>query len=368
MNERTGYVFESNGKWYARITVADSGGRRRNVKRTAGTKAEAKQILSRLRKELKNGNAKAVDILKITFGDLCDYYEAHYAKAAKFENGQKVEGLRDLRRVRGFLGLYRRHFGRRKLAEITYDDLRAYRERRLKVPTPGGGRRAMASMNREMAYLRRIFNIAVRQGWIERNPFNCGEPLILVSCERKREKILTIEEEQRLLAACDEPRRRHLRPLLIALLDTGARKGEMLKLTWGDVDFQNGVISIQAMNTKTLRTRQLPITERLRRELEGLWERSDKRSDSLVFGVRGDVKRSFATACEEAGITKGGVDGLNIHSMRHTAATRLVQGQMPIELVGRILGHSQPQTTYRYISANRGVLEAARSIFEATSR
>jgi hypothetical protein len=43
-------------------------------------------------------------------------------------------------------------------------------------------------MNRELAYLRRVFNIALRQGWIERNPVNSGESLIDVSAERRRER------------------------------------------------------------------------------------------------------------------------------------------------------------------------------------
>lgn len=361
MKERSGYIFESEGKWYARITLTDQFGKRRNVKRTAPTKAEARKVLAKLQRELKPGReAEAINALRMTFADLCDYYEANYAKAPKFENDQKVEGLRDYRRVKSFIGLFRAHFGTKKLNDITYDAVKTFRTRRLNTPSHRG-ERSITSVNRELTYLRRIFNVALRQGWIDRNPFSCGEPLILVSCERKRERVLTPDEERRLLAACDHPMRRHLRPLLIALLDTGARKGEMLKLTWEDVDLEAGIITIRAMNTKTLRERRVPITARLRRELEALRGNTGK----LVFGIQSDVKRSFATACKEAGIESGGISGLNIHSLRHTAASRLVQGQMPIELVGRILGHTQPQTTYRYISANRGALEAAKSILEA---
>jgi integrase len=58
-------------------------------------------------------------------------------------------------------------------------------------------------------------------------------------------------------------------------------------------------------------------------------------------------------------------DGLFIHSLRHTAATRLVKGQMPLQMVGRILGHSQPQTTYRYLSADAETTAQAARILEA---
>jgi integrase len=61
----------------------------------------------------------------------------------------------------------------------------------------------------------------------------------------------------------------------------------------------------------------------------------------------------------------GGIDGLTLHSLRHTAATRLVKGNLPIQMVGRILGHTQPQTTYRYLSANDETLFQAASILES---
>lgn len=382
MKENKGYTFERDGKWYARITVTDENGKRRNVQRVAKSKSDAKTILDDLVNLIKTEGKEAIDYLSMTFNDLADYYEKHYAKEAKFVGDQKVEGLRAIRCVKGSIKHFRQFFGKKKIREITYGDILTYRTDRMKVKTPKGTTRSIASMNRELAYLRRIFNIADRQGWINKNPINCGDSLILISAERRRERILTIGEEKRLLAACSGEReikykrkgkeitakiengRTHLKVFIIALLDTGARKGEMLKLTWQYVDFQNRIITIQARNTKTLRTRQVAITQRLYDELHLLWETSDKNPDSLVFGVADNVKRSFMSACKDAGIKHGGIDGLTLHCLRHTAATRLVNGQLPIEIVGRILGHSQPQTTYRYISANNQALNAAKNIFE----
>jgi integrase len=77
------------------------------------------------------------------------------------------------------------------------------------------------------------------------------------------------------------------------------------------------------------------------------------------------VRKSFATACKLAGIKQGGIDGLTLHSLRHTAATRLIKGQMPLQMVGRILGHSQPQTTYRYLSVDAESTAKAAAILES---
>jgi integrase len=70
-----------------------------------------------------------------------------------------------------------------------------------------------------------------------------------------------LEEEKRLLDVCIG-RRKHLRPLIICLLDTGARRGETFKLKFSDLDFQNRLITYQALNTKTLKTRQVAMTNR----------------------------------------------------------------------------------------------------------
>jgi integrase len=174
-----------------------------------------------------------------------------------------------------------------------------------------------------------------------------------------------MDEERRMLAACDHPQRKHLRPLLICLLDTGARKSEMLKLRWRAVCFATRVITIEGMTTKTLKSRHVVMTERMYQELTLLWELSRQDPNTRVFGITDNVRHAFSSVCEVAGIKQGGVDGLTLHGLRHTAATRLVKGQMPLQMVGRILGHSQPQTTYRYLSANTETAAQAAAIFDA---
>lgn len=90
-----------------------------------------------------------------------------------------------------------------------------------------------------------------------------GDPLISTADERKRERIITRDEELRLLNACDDRWRRHLRPILICALDTGMRRGGILSLQWSDVDFEDRVLTIRAFNTKTMKERQVSMTTRL---------------------------------------------------------------------------------------------------------
>lgn len=363
--ESSGYIGQDNKKqWFARVTFTGDNGKRKNVVRKAVDKTEAKRLLKSLLKELDENGKQFSDTSKITFCDLADYYEERFVKEARYVNERKAEGLRDVKHIRAFLRYFREFFGAKRLKDITYSDLCSFKNRRLNTPTQRGGMRSITTVNRELAALRRIFNIAVQENWMAKNPFKCGESLIQVSAERKRERILTFEEEARLLAACDEKSRSHLKPFLIALLSTGCRKSEMLLLRWRDVDFEQRLITIQALNTKSLRRRKVALTTSLLDELTGLWDRSDKKPDSLVFRIKNNVRRAFSSACKAAGIKEGGIDGFTLHSCRHSFAVRLVRGNLPIQLVGRILGHSQLQTTYRYLTANDETLHQAASILE----
>jgi len=365
MRERTGQIFQNkkNEKWVARVCYKNSNGKRTAIQRNAENKSDARKILKELLTKLEKGGRQTIDAEKLTFNDLIDYYERHYAKPAIFIDSRKVEGMRNLGRVKGFLKLFRPFFGKMRLSQVTYGDVLNYRNLRLQVPTHYRRQRNVATMNRELSCLRRVFNIAIRQGWLLRNPINCGEPLIDISAERRRERILTLKEEKKLLEKC-AGRRSHLRPLVICLLDTGARLGETLKLKFSDLDFEKRLITYQALNTKTLKTRQVAMTDRVHDELQALWAKSDGRNESLVFPMK-YIQKAFLNACTDAGIETGRPFGITIHSLRHTAATRLVKGQMSIQMVGRILSHQNPQTTYRYLSANDETLYQAASILNA---
>jgi integrase len=187
-----------------------------------------------------------------------------------------------------------------------------------------------------------------------------GDPLISIADERKRERILTRDEEVRLLAACENRYQKHLRPILICALDTGMRRGEIFSLKWSDVDFEERLLTIRAFNTKTMKERQVSLTTRLAIELEKLWEESPKNTDQLVFGFTNNVKKSFTSIR-----VKACLPDIRFHDLRHTAATRLVAAHLPLPEVGRVLGHTQANTTYRYVNANIETTRRAAAALDA---
>lgn len=365
--DRSGYVFQDkNGAWYARTTITDSTGKRRNIKKRAKDKQDAKRILKHILRELDAQGGDSVDRARLTFNDLADYYAAHYCQPAVYVDGKKISGLRDVTRARSVLPRFRQHFGKQRLREIKYSDLQAYYTARMNTRTHYNRPPNVATMNRELGILRRIFNIGTREGWLPRNPFTMGEPLISPASERRREQILSITDEQKLIAACKRSQSPHLLPLVICLLDTGARKSELSKhLRWRSVCFASRTITIEGHTTKTLKARHVGMTERMFQTLSALFQTSSQEPDARVFDTSTTVHRAFSKACKAAGIAYGSPHGITLHSLRHTAATRLVKGQMPLHVVGRLLGHSQPQTTYRYLSADAEAITHATAILDA---
>lgn len=359
MKSRTGYVYknEKTGIWFARVTYTDKNGKRKNIQRKVENKTKGDELLKKLIHKIDNDGASSIELEKLTFLDLADHYTKHYLKEAQYVNGRKVSGLRSVNSVRGYVKILKDYFGKQKLRTITYEDLLTFRNARLNTSTHQSEQRSITTVNREMAYLRRLLNIAERNGWINKNPFKCGDALIHVADEKKRERILTREEEQKLLDACISPRA-YLRPIIIAALDTGCRLGELLKLRWRDIDFDAGLIIIQAFNTKTMRERKVSITIRLKNELEILWISSNKNKDDLVFGFSVSVRHSFNRACTEAQL-----EGLRFHDLRHTHATRLDDLGFSLAKIGGQLGHTQLQTTLRYVNRDKSsILQVANAL------
>lgn len=365
MNPRTGTVKRVGKAWQVRVTYIDQVTRkRRDIRKRFATKNEAHKELQKYLDDVEaNGSVRE----ERTFHDLARYYREHRLMPPVFSHGKKIAGMRSWATERGLLDAAETYFGHRLLKTITFADLRSYRLYRVKSPvvrhvwtTNAKGEkvkverkteRSLSRVNRELAFLRRILNIAQQEGWIRRNPFHAGESLISKAHERERQRILSRAEEKALLAACETPKRQHIVPILIAALDTGARRGELLSIRWRDLDVRSGKITIHG--TKTEQTRIVGMTPRLQRELIRLREERKPAATDRVFGLT-DIKRAFTAARSAAKI-----QGLRFHDLRHTFATRLIEADVPIATVARLLGHSDVKMTYRYVNLTEDSIERA---------
>jgi integrase len=365
---RSGSIWtDSSGQLFARVTYTDETGKRKDIKRKAVSRTHARERIKEMLREAEEKGEESLDSSRVTFSQLAKHYTDRYAKAPRYVGNRKVSGLRSHIEVKRVVKILEGHFGNTRIRSITHGDVLHFKTERLDTPVKPPStkkprkkklknkQRSIATVNRELTVLKRMFSIALREGWILRHPFTGSDTLISSSDETKRTRVLSREEEELLLDACDENRSK-LRPIIIMALDTGMRRGEILSLRWRDVDFENKRVNIQAMNTKTLRSRSVPISPRLLDELNALTCRGQAQR---VFGITDTVKRSWATAKRVAGIAD-----LRFHDLRHTCATRLVQGGLPIAEVSRILGHTSVVTTFRYANVDDSTFDRMLAILE----
>lgn len=230
-----------------------------------------------------------------------------------------------------------------RINTIKYADLEALKLFLIRKPTQHEKQRSITDTNRHLQFLRAMLNYAVANGWLETNPFKladgAGSKLIERSVESRGERFPTFGEELALIHACTREGVRgnaHLRPILIAAADTGLRKNELLTLTVADLDFKERVIRLRAINAKTNRKREIPMTARTQSELQKLL--AGKQGDDFVFdGVKG-FKTSFNTLKRTAGI-----DGLNFHDFRHAFVSRSILAGVPPAIVLKASGHASEE-------------------------
>lgn len=352
--------------FYAIITYVVHG-KRKAIWRAGKTKTEARDNLRKALKERESLTIGGKFHPQTKFSALIDWYLKSYVTAPTYRDERKISGLRSGKAIKTQSKPLREYFADSPIGRIGHVDFEAYKRDRLLVPTvrekdsKGNniGVRSIASVNRELALARRIFGIAEREGWILRSPFRKGDVLISQADERRGTRVLTLDEEKRLLAACTG-NREHLAAIIVCALDTGMRRGEVLSLRWQDVDLEHKRITLYALNTKTLRSRIVPISNRLLAKLTWLFEHRDE-DEPRVFGVS-EIKRSFAASCKAAKLERG-TDGVSFRCFRRTTATRWLQAGLPREMVSKLLGHATQQVTYQhYLSADENTLAQVEEI------
>jgi integrase len=205
-----------------------------------------------------------------------------------------------------------------------------------------------------------MLNLAVTWGMIPGSPVAKVKPLML-PVNNERNRVLSDEEEARLLKACDPSwpgQAGYLKAMVVLALHTGLRVSEILSLKWESVNFPFGVITVEAANSKSKRVRRIPMNALVRKTLE---EQQEGNQSEHVF-CRADGSRfywidsAFRTACRRAGI-----EGLTFHDLRHTFATRLAEAHFPLTTIKELLGHSTIRMTERYAHAT-GQREAVESL------
>jgi len=196
-------------------------------------------------------------------------------------------------------------------------------------------KRAPHTIRQELNVLRTILHWGAKKGHSE-----AGYDVWVPSEPPPRDKRLTREQAAALIAACDYP---HLRLFVIIGLTTAARHMAILDLTWDRVDFERRVIVLDDGLPNKKRRGMPPINDTLMAALTEA--KASALTDHVIewAGQRvGSVDFAFRRAAARAG-----VPWCTAHTLRHTAATWMVEAGISFEAVAQYLGHSSPAITYK---------------------
>ncbi len=228
------------------------------------------------------------------------------------------------------------HFGDTPLSQITTWQIEKWKAERRKEVKPG-------TVNRQLTVIKHMCKKAVEWGLATSNPA-AGVKRFVVNDQRTR--FLTEDEIQRLLIVCEaQLTSPWLLPLVTLALNTGMRQGELLGLSWVEVDLERGLITTK--RTKNLRLKAIPLNEPAREALA--WLNEHRYGDYLFMWPWGDrvgrttVYDAFKNVCEETGIRD-----FKFHDLRHTFASYLVMSGVDLVTVKELMGHTGINMTLRY--------------------
>ncbi|WP_022846759.1 tyrosine-type recombinase/integrase [Desulfurobacterium sp. TC5-1] len=205
------------------------------------------------------------------------------------------------------------------------------------------------TINGHIRHLKAAFNKAVNWNYIDKNPIASYK---LLKIQEKLPRFMMPEQIHKVASIIDN---KILREIFYFLVYTGMRRGELVSLTWKQIDLKNGIIILD--KTKNKKVRIIPIHPFLKRILlEKLEEDPDPRE--RVFPVKAD----FVTKGLKRYFRKAGIPEFRVHDLRHTFASLLAMEGVSLKIVKELLGHSDYKTTEIYAHI------AEQTLFEAVKR
>ncbi len=280
-----------------------------------------------------NRHFKYAEAKKHTVGEAIDrYIETVLPRKPKSAYVQEPQLIR-----------WRDEIGDTLLADLHPPHIVACRDRLAEDIVPGGKKRSLGTVNRYLAVFSHVITVAMKEwGWIDYNP---AHAVAKFKEAKGRTRYLSDEERVRLLEECKNSRNPHLFPIVVIAISTGMRKGEILSLTWENIDLERGVAYI--LETKNSEPRGVALADLA---LGLLIDLRHHRSNSARFifpSPKGDwpidIRSAWEVARKNAGLTD-----FKFHDLRHTTGSYLaMNGATPAE-IAEVLGHKTYEMVKRY--------------------
>jgi integrase len=362
------------GKYYARVRYKIDDGKPLDILRQVENKSAIKSKQAEIEVELRQHGPAQLVAGKVTFRQLAQHAKENIYVAAVYDDQEtKITGVRSIVPAHAALNNLVAFFGDIDIRKINEKKLAQYQIARLTGTIKNLRKVTLSTVDRDLSKARRLFNIAVDEGWLLGSPFTkaVSRNLIHDAAETPdpiKTRELTDEEALRVMKALDTPERRHTLPVFIAAMDTGARKSSLLDyLRWKDINFADELITLTAYKGKgrNIKPKRWPVqmTSRLKKELLQLQlQRTNKNDDALVFEpAKVNLRKLWTAAYAEAEVPKG---TRLFYSVRHNFGTEMANEGMPLPALANLLGHSDVKMTMRYYNMNKKTIDKARDILD----
>lgn len=193
------------------------------------------------------------------------------------------------------------------------------------------------TINLYIGIFRIMYNLAIEEGWIEKNPFKSK---IEFKLEPKKMKYLANESQNILLNAAPD----YFKPIIIVALNSALRRSNIRELKWDNLDFTFRTIEIT--KNKGNKHIKLPMNDTLYK----LFTSMPRVSDYVFVNPNTGIAWSNSKFGEQwRNIReKAGLKDLKFHELRHTVCTRLIKQGVPLPIVKEVMTHSDIKTTMQY--------------------
>lgn len=327
-------IFEKppgSGIWYVRWT--DEFGK--DHKRKIGSKTQARDVYQKIRSSIVEGTYLPEKLERKRRALLKDAIQAYLTESKATKRSLKDDAR--------YGAVWIAELGNMALEDVRPADVEAWRRQKSLEAAP-------ATVNRHHAFLKRVFNVAIRDGRCRDNP---AARVKLLRENNARLRFLNREEERRLRRAFPADKWHMVE---LALM-TGLRLSEQLNLRWEWVDFVACVITIP--RSKHGEKRHVSMNSRVVEILRGLPSRM--KSPWVYPGRAADRPASFGTVRKdfERALKEAEIEGFTWHSLRHTFASRLVMAGKSLSAVRELMGHKTIVMTQRYAHLAPGHLAEA---------
>lgn len=337
-----------NGTYQARISTGyNENGKRQRKAKYFKTKKEAQEWLLEVRNEVKNDTY--IEPSKMTVGQWIDIWLHEYKKRSVKPQTYEDYYCMNNAHIKPLLGMY-------KLNDLRTDIIQKY------INELSNKKLSVTTIRHVYVILHCALQQAVNVELIKKNVANS---VILPKSIKNEVKVLSLKEQESFIEYAKTVPQSEL---FILALATGLRQGELLALTWDDIDFENSILKVNKTQVefkdydepnskyridynppKTKSSnRTVPLLPEIVVMLKDMKEKQCKSLDTNLLFYNYKGKALYSTVIRKRFhriMNMAGIEGLHFHCLRHTFATRCLENGVELRVVQEFLGHSSINMT-----------------------